>query len=234
MTIRSFPWPGFGTHSLAPVIAQCGGSAPAAWELVSGGVSGSSMRPGLRLAHRSGGGPAWRQQGGDRSVSGHRTWYRVVGELPGAGGKLPLLILHGAPASRTTTWGTWPGWQTTAGCRGADAPRGCQRARLSCWQRAKLGHAGDIATALASRSVDCPRVASDRRPRLPSATSGPRSRRRSLGDDRIRYRFRMEAITRCPNRMCRMAPAFGVKATAKMILSRSVRSPADLCVAMCA
>jgi proline-specific peptidase len=28
---------------------------------------------------------------------GHRTWYRVVGELPAASGKLPLLVLHGGP-----------------------------------------------------------------------------------------------------------------------------------------
>jgi proline-specific peptidase len=28
---------------------------------------------------------------------GYRTWYRVVGELPPASGKLPLLVLHGGP-----------------------------------------------------------------------------------------------------------------------------------------
>ena len=28
---------------------------------------------------------------------GYRTWYQVVGELPGGAGKLPLLVLHGGP-----------------------------------------------------------------------------------------------------------------------------------------
>jgi L-proline amide hydrolase len=28
---------------------------------------------------------------------GYRTWYRVVGELPATGGRLPLLVLHGGP-----------------------------------------------------------------------------------------------------------------------------------------
>ena len=28
---------------------------------------------------------------------GYRTWYRIVGELPAASGKLPLLVLHGGP-----------------------------------------------------------------------------------------------------------------------------------------
>jgi proline-specific peptidase len=28
---------------------------------------------------------------------GHRTWYRVVGELPAPSGKLPLLVVHGGP-----------------------------------------------------------------------------------------------------------------------------------------
>jgi proline-specific peptidase len=30
---------------------------------------------------------------------GYRTWYQVVGELSAAGGKLPLLVLHGGPGS---------------------------------------------------------------------------------------------------------------------------------------
>jgi pimeloyl-ACP methyl ester carboxylesterase len=28
---------------------------------------------------------------------GYRTWYQVVGEIPAAGPRLPLLVLHGGP-----------------------------------------------------------------------------------------------------------------------------------------
>jgi proline-specific peptidase len=34
---------------------------------------------------------------GTAEFRGYRTWYRVVGELPSPGGKLPLLVLNGGP-----------------------------------------------------------------------------------------------------------------------------------------
>ena len=34
---------------------------------------------------------------GTVSFRGYRTWYQVAGDLPGASGKLPLLVLHGGP-----------------------------------------------------------------------------------------------------------------------------------------
>jgi hypothetical protein len=41
---------------------------------------------------------------------GYRTWYQVVGELSAAGGQLPLLVLHGGPASLMTTWKISRSW----------------------------------------------------------------------------------------------------------------------------
>jgi hypothetical protein len=43
---------------------------------------------------------------------GYRTWYRVVGELPAASGKLPLLVVHGVLAFPTTISRTWLAWRT--------------------------------------------------------------------------------------------------------------------------
>jgi proline-specific peptidase len=34
---------------------------------------------------------------GTVSFRGYRTWYRIVGDLPGRRGKLPVLVLHGGP-----------------------------------------------------------------------------------------------------------------------------------------
>jgi L-proline amide hydrolase len=40
---------------------------------------------------------------------GYRTWYQVVGDIPAAGPKLPLLVVHGGPGFPMTISATWPG-----------------------------------------------------------------------------------------------------------------------------